>query len=98
MAFSTQRRKNLWSFAAFIVLTGSALTAQMVPDAEGRLTFEKNCAKCHGADGNGGDMGPAITSRLLSLNNTELSSIINKGIPERGMPPVAVPDKEMPAL
>jgi len=30
----------------------------------GRLVFEGRCARCHGADGNGGELGPAIRGRL----------------------------------
>ena len=30
----------------------------------GKKAFDSNCSRCHGADGNGGEMGPPILSRL----------------------------------
>ena len=33
-------------------------------DDSGRKVFESRCARCHGADGNGGEMGPPIVTRL----------------------------------
>ena len=38
----------------------------------GRRIFEARCARCHGADGNGGDMGPAIAQRLTPLDDQQL--------------------------
>jgi alcohol dehydrogenase (cytochrome c) len=35
----------------------------------GRAAFEQRCARCHGADGNGGEMGPAIATRLPALDS-----------------------------
>ena len=45
-----------------LILCTPLLFAQ-VPDA-GKKLFDSSCARCHGADGNGGEMGPAIRSRL----------------------------------
>ena len=40
---------------------GSDLLAQNAQDVDpGRAAFESRCARCHGADGNGGEMGPPI--------------------------------------
>ncbi len=64
----------------------------------GRLVFENRCARCHGADGNGGELGPAITSRLRAHTDQDLTSLIHQGLPNRGMPPVQVNDQEMPVL
>jgi len=47
------------------VLLSTTLAAQ---DADpGRVVFEGRCARCHGADGNGGELGPAIRGRLKEL-------------------------------
>jgi alcohol dehydrogenase (cytochrome c) len=86
-----------------LLATAGSLSAQPAPaqdgqSAGGRLTFEKSCGKCHGADGNGGEMGPAIVYRLPARNDGELAALIRSGLPERGMPPVRVTDTEMPAL
>ena len=62
--------------------------ALLAQDADpGRSLFENRCARCHGADGNGGELGPAITRRLASRNDQQLADLIHQGIPSRGMPP-----------
>ncbi len=53
----------------------------------GRRLFENRCSRCHGADGNGGELGPAITRRLASHDDRQLADLIRQGIPESGMPP-----------
>ena len=77
------------------LLLSSTLPAQ---DADpGRLVFEGRCARCHGGDGNGGDMGPAIRRRLPALSNEQLAKLIRTGTPG-GMPPIQVADAEMEPL
>jgi len=66
--------------------------------APGRSTFETRCARCHGSDGNGGELGPAIASRMRGHNDPQLAALIREGLPGRGMPPIGVGDDEMPAL
>jgi alcohol dehydrogenase (cytochrome c) len=65
---------------------------------EGKQSFESRCARCHGADGNGGEMGPSITRRLPPLDNAQLDKLIRDGIPTRGMPPAVLGDVEARAL
>jgi alcohol dehydrogenase (cytochrome c) len=77
-------------------LTQSAFAVQEV--APGRSAFEIRCASCHGGDGNGGEMGPPIATRLPPLDDSQLATLIRNGIPARGMPPHAVPDPEMAHL
>jgi alcohol dehydrogenase (cytochrome c) len=64
----------------------------------GRKVFESRCARCHGADGNGGEMGPPITFRLTARNDQQLAALIHDGLPARGMPPSAVVDPELTDL
>ena len=64
----------------------------------GRKSFESRCARCHGADGNGGEMGPAVAQRLGIRDDTQLAELIRQGVPDRGMPPGVVPDSEMADL
>ena len=54
--------------------------------AAGQKQFQSRCAPCHGADGTGGEMGPPIGARLSLRNDQQLSELIHKGIPDRGMP------------
>src|SRR6516165_5516667 len=60
----------------------------------GQSTFETRCAPCHGANGNGGDTGPPIASRLSARDDEALAAFIRAGVPARGMPPqsIAAPD------
>lgn len=64
----------------------------------GRMTFERACAKCHGGDGNGGEMARGILYRLPVRDDQQLTTLIREGLPQQGMPPVSVPDSEMTAL
>jgi putative heme-binding domain-containing protein len=55
--------------------------------AAGQKQFVNGCAACHGADGQGG-RGPNLRERLRSdeLDDTELYSVIQKGVPGGAMP------------
>ena len=64
----------------------------------GRVLFENRCARCHGADGNGGELGPAIRGRLSSRNDQQLAALVRQGLPNLGMPPNQVTDVEMVPL
>lgn len=87
----------LLAVGAFFVLIGLTLAAQNV-DA-GRKSFETRCARCHGADGNGGEMGPPIALRLWNKTDEQLVNLVHEGLPARGMPPVIdVPDSELQEL
>src|SRR4051794_31735636 len=80
---------------AVLVLTG-AVSAQ---DADpGRAVFETRCARCHGSDANGGELGPAIRTRLAGLTDEQLATVILKGLPAQGMPPIPVVDADMGPL
>jgi alcohol dehydrogenase (cytochrome c) len=80
-----------------LVLAASSLASAQAPDA-GRVSFETRCAKCHGATGNGGEMGPAIATKLMARDDAQLAAFIRQGVPARGMPPHVIPDPEMAAL
>jgi alcohol dehydrogenase (cytochrome c) len=66
--------------------------------AAGKKQFQSRCAPCHGADGTGGEMGPNIGGRLRLRNDQQLSELIHKGIPDRGMPPNAVEGADLANL
>ncbi len=76
--------------------TGSSPAAAQVP--EGRDAFERRCALCHGSDGNGGEMGPAIATRLPALTDADITSLIRDGRAARGMPAQDVPPAELAGL
>jgi alcohol dehydrogenase (cytochrome c) len=64
----------------------------------GRLQYERLCASCHGADGNGGEHGPAIAARLFTRGDDALLALVRDGLPGAGMPGFRVPDPEARAL
>jgi alcohol dehydrogenase (cytochrome c) len=64
----------------------------------GRKAFETRCARCHGGDGNGGEMGPPIRERLTTRDNEQLTKLIHDGLPLKGMPPADVGDAEAAAI
>jgi alcohol dehydrogenase (cytochrome c) len=63
--------------------------------ADGRNAFESRCSVCHGADGNGGERGPAIASRIPNLADPQLRTTILEGLPQRGMPASNLKDAEL---
>jgi alcohol dehydrogenase (cytochrome c) len=67
-----------------VTLTGLTLAAQG-SDA-GRQVFVSRCAGCHGTDGNGGELGPNIASRIPSRTDQDLSIVIRQGLATAGMP------------
>jgi alcohol dehydrogenase (cytochrome c) len=68
------------------------------PAPAGRRVFEQRCSQCHGGDGNGGEMGPPITTRLPLLTDADLTTLVRQGRMAKGMPAQAVPSAEMTAL
>jgi len=90
---------SLRPMLVWILMMVSVLAAQDVQEVElGRKSFEGRCAGCHGADGKGGDMAPAITLPLATHTNGQLMSLIRNGLPARGMPPSRIPGPEMARL
>ena len=79
-----------------LLLVASSALAQTIDP--GRQAFEARCARCHGADGTGGEMGPSIVLRLTMRDDQQLAGLIRDGLAERGMPPAQVADPEMAAL
>jgi alcohol dehydrogenase (cytochrome c) len=81
---------------AVLLLIASAAAAQAVDP--GRQIFETRCAKCHGGNGAGGEMGPPIVTRLTIRTDAQLAAFIREGVPARGMPPHVMADPEMASL
>jgi len=80
-----------------VIVMASAAFAQAVDP--GRQAFEVRCGRCHGGDGNGGEMGPSILTRLAARGDEQLAMLIREGLPGSGMPPQGVvADPEMTAL
>lgn len=75
------------------------LNAQTPALTAGRHTFENRCSGCHGADGNGGELGPPIARRLTTRDDQQLTVLVKEGLPARGMPAYPnITDPEMKEL
>jgi cytochrome c oxidase cbb3-type subunit 3 len=65
--------------------------------SQGRALFTTNCGACHGTDGRGGDRAPdvATTSEIQQLSDSDLTGIVQHGVPGMGMPAFSamVPEK-----
>jgi alcohol dehydrogenase (cytochrome c) len=88
-------RTGLIGVLALHVAAATVLAQSVDP---GRRGFESRCARCHGADANGGEMGPPISLRLPALDDKQLTTLIHEGRPAKGMPPSVISDAEAAAL
>ncbi|MCU1329583.1 MAG: Pyrrolo-quinoline quinone [Bryobacterales bacterium] len=68
------------------------------PSSAGRTVFENRCSGCHGADGNGGELGPPIAIRVPNLTDEHIAGVVRNGLPTRGMPANEVSATDMPQL
>lgn len=77
-----------WAF-----LARTQTTPQRARSSEQALTgkdlFAASCAGCHGLDGMGGERAPNIVTnpQVQKLSETEIASIVSRGVPGTGMPP-----------
>ena len=84
---------------SILFIAGAALTAHFAAAQDidpGRLTFESRCARCHGGDGSGGDMGPDIRFRVMARTDEQLAKLIHEG--SGAMPPIPVGEAELAPL
>jgi alcohol dehydrogenase (cytochrome c) len=69
-----------------VCLLASVMVGAAQPSDTGRQTFVSRCAGCHGTDGNGGELGPAITTRVAARTDADLASLLAQGLTASGMP------------
>ncbi len=84
------------SFLLALLMAAAQLPAQTA-DA-GRAQFDGHCAVCHGKGGNGGELGPAIVTRLPNYTDAELATLLHTGLPNSGMPSFNLNDGESGVL
>jgi alcohol dehydrogenase (cytochrome c) len=70
----------------------------LAQNAPGRVSFEAFCARCHGADGNGAEMGPPIAQRLSAIDDAALTLLVKEGRPAKGMPPSGLTPRQLAPL
>ncbi len=76
--------------------TASTVAAQST--APGKRVFEEQCAMCHGGDGNGGEFAPGIVIRIVNRTDADVRTVVLEGLPNRGMPPMKLNEKEIEDL
>ncbi len=64
----------------------------------GRRHYERLCSRCHGGDGQGGELGPGIVAQLSSRTDGDVSAVITEGVPSAGMPAFALSPAEIKEL
>ena len=96
------RKRSLWAVPAPAVLAAVFfVTAPATPYAQettdnpftttldvrmGQRLFRQQCSRCHGRDGDGGELGPALTSGFSSAStDAGLFRIVREGIPNTQM-------------
>jgi alcohol dehydrogenase (cytochrome c) len=68
----------------FVLSSATLATAQ--PSDPGRQIWVSRCAGCHGTDGNGGELGPNIATRIPSRTDQDLMTVLRQGLTSAGMP------------
>ena len=66
--------------------------------AAGKQIFDSRCARCHGPEGGGGELGPSIVRGIATRSNEDLSTFLTTGSPGRGMPSFPLDTEEMMPL
>src|ERR1700735_5881085 len=81
------RLARMFAASTLFLLAGMPLVGQGQKRAvdqrasPGARQFQANCAGCHGADGRGGEKGPAIATLpgVVALSETDLIKIVRDG-------------------
>ena len=76
-----------------MLLVESTGAAAQTPDS-GRQVFTARCAGCHGTDGNGGELGPGIATRVPTRTDQELTTLVPSGPAGVGHAVVREPDRD----
>jgi len=74
---------------AIVCAVSVSSTARAQTPAAGQQLYLARCAGCHGTNGNGGELGPAITTRVPARTDEELTNLLRQGLPTAGMPAFA---------
>ncbi len=78
-----------FSTRILILIVASAACLNGQSAASGKRRFARMCAGCHGAEGTGGERGPALVGREESRIHSaeDIRNAILNGFPAAGMPP-----------
>jgi alcohol dehydrogenase (cytochrome c) len=81
--------QRVWLSFAIVSAIAGASVAQAQTPGSGQQLFLARCSSCHGTNGNGGELGPAITTRVPARTDEELTALLRQGLPMAGMPAFA---------
>jgi alcohol dehydrogenase (cytochrome c) len=64
---------------------------------DGARIFRERCARCHGADGSNGPVGPSLTRSQYDHGDSDLAiyQVLRDGIPGTAMPSANLPPREL---
>ena len=71
---------------------------QALPAPTGRAQYERLCARCHGADGHGGEFAPDMVAGVRRRSDRALAQLVRTGLPEKGMPGSSPTEAQLQAL
>jgi PQQ-dependent dehydrogenase (methanol/ethanol family) len=93
------RCRWLTAVASAAVAVLSAYVHGQDAEPAGAALYGRHCAGCHGAEGAGGDRGPALVNNraMRGRPDTYFLNIIRTGTPG-GMPPFALPENQLNSL
>ena len=68
--------------------------------SEGEVVYNRECASCHGGDGNGDGAGPALAGDAALANTDRVIQKILDGAPDKGMEPFgkSLSDRDVAAV
>ncbi|MFL6414418.1 MAG: PQQ-binding-like beta-propeller repeat protein [Bryobacteraceae bacterium] len=83
-----------WKISAIIAFIFASPSFGQETASPGQKLFESHCSVCHGADGLGGELGPAIVGRARNRTDAQIATTISEGLPTLGMPAIKVNGEE----
>jgi len=78
-------------------LLGLLLPAVLL-GADGEESFKTRCMLCHGVDASGTDRARSILVTIHGRRPDQLATIIERGVPSKGMPAFKMPAEELDAV
>ncbi len=68
------------------------------PSARGADLFARHCVLCHAGDGRGTNRAPDMLAFLDASDSEQVAALIRAGVPNRGMPPFDLDDRDLASL